>query len=124
MSALDKLLASNRRDFTFGSHTVTAERVTDIFDAILEQDDVPLPALAEMEGDDDTSPAERSAAERLAALRSSRASQDRIVRRAVCCIDGEDVTLPDDIPLGKLFPTAVRREIADYAMWQDAEGKD
>ena len=129
MSALDKLRTQNQTDLTLeGGAVVTVQRVADIFDAILAEEDIPLPVLAELESSESTEESteetpERTAPERMAFLRASRKRQDWAVRHGVVAIEGEATTIPDDVSLAGLFSTADRRKIADYALWSDAEGE-
>jgi hypothetical protein len=124
VSALDKLRASNTCEITLANgSTVTVKRVADIWDAILIGEDIPLPVLKEMESEDTEDAPDRSPTERIAFLRDSRKRQDWAIRAAVVAIDGEPTTLPEEVPLAELFATPERRQIADFALWADAEGE-
>ncbi len=124
MSALDKLRTQNQTDMTLeGGAVITVQRVADIFDAILAEEDIPLPVLNELEADEGEAKPERTVPERIAFIRDSRKRQDWAVRHGVVAIEGEATTIPEDVALAGLFSTADRRRIADYALWADAEGE-
>ena len=122
MSVLDKLWSENRRDITIDGHTYTCERVS-LFDCILAGEDIPLPVLAELEDEGEEKPAELDAATRVALLREARRRQDWVVRNTIRAIDGEEVRIPEDVPLSGLFSDDARRQIADFGLWADPEGK-
>jgi hypothetical protein len=113
--ALEKLRARHHRDITLEGGTVVTVRRSSMYDCILAGD-IPVPVLEQMQD-------EGVVGDQRELLREARRRQDWTIRDAVIAIDGEPVTLTEADSLAELFSDPERREIADTALWKDAEGE-
>lgn len=119
MDPLDALRSKARRDVELTDGDVVTVRRISMVDTILLADDAPVPVVNQLAEDETKAP--EVAVE---VMRRNRQKQDETIRRAVVAVNGEPVTIGEDVDLSELFSDDERRRIADTALWLDAEGKD